>query len=71
MTATKHKEYWFKENNGTCLEKCDVRKVMIGSVSCQECSFCIGMSERCEFDGGVDWIKCSRLNEAIKSFEKV
>ena len=54
--------------NGTCTEECKVKDngVMIGSVKCQECEFCEGHQNPCKFTGDVDWIKCSKLNKAIK-----
>lgn len=67
----KMEEYYFKTtgwDNGTCTEKCKVKDtgVMIGSVKCQQCEFCVEHQKPCEFTGNVDWIKCSKLNEARK-----
>ena len=56
---------WYKD---TCLERCMVKDngVMIGSVKCRECEFCIEHQKPCEFTGEVSWIKCFRINEATK-----
>jgi hypothetical protein len=65
----KMKKYYFKTtgwDNGTCTEKCKVKDngVMIGSVNCQICQFCVEHQKPCEFTGNVDWIKCSKIDEA-------
>ena len=49
----KMEEYYFKTtgwDNGTCTEKCKVKDtgVMIGSVKCQQCEFCVEHQKPCE-----------------------
>lgn len=54
-----HNRYYFKTAGSGCLEKCPINEtVRIGSVCCQECSFCVdknGIQEDCI------WIKCEHL----------
>ncbi|MFT5150016.1 MAG: hypothetical protein ACI86P_002710 [Flavobacteriales bacterium] len=62
-------EYWFKTagwDNQDCVERCMVKHdgVMIGSVKCQSCEFCKGIETPCKFTGNINWIRCSRLEEA-------
>ena len=62
-------KYLFNEDqHGSCLEQCNVLNdgTMIGSVKCQECKYCISKDEACEFTGSVEWIVCSRIDEATK-----
>jgi len=64
-------KYYFKTVgtfNQDCTEFCKVKHsgIMIGSVACQECDFCVEHQKPCEFTGDVDWIKCSKLDEARK-----
>lgn len=63
------KKYWFKTtgwDHGTCIERCMVKDngIMIGSVACRTCKFCIEHEEPCEYTGNVNWIKCEKLKEA-------
>lgn len=61
-------KYLFNEDqHGNCLEKCHVLNdgTMIGSVKCQECKYCINVAPHCEFTGSVEWIVCSKLDDAI------
>lgn len=65
-------KYLFDEDQyGNCLQKCSVLNngTMIGSVKCQECKFCINKAEPCEFTGSVEWIVCSKIDEATKQVE--
>jgi hypothetical protein len=57
-------KYYFENFMGRCFEKCMVKNdgVKIGSVKCQECEHCNGISRE------EKWIKCDRLDEALKSF---
>ncbi len=59
------KKYYYKTNRGdVCVESCQVKEnTGIGSESCTSCSFCQG------FDREEKWIKCSKLDEALKTDE--
>jgi hypothetical protein len=64
-------KYYFKTvgwDNGTCVEHCKVKDngTMIGSFNCQECKYCIEHQKPNEFTEQVEWIKCSKINEAPK-----
>ena len=53
-------KYYFKLDHYTCLEQCKVNDLAnIGSISCKDCYNNNG------FDWEENWIKCSRLSEAI------
>jgi len=61
-------KYLFDEDQyGNCLQKCNVLNdgTMIGSVKCQECKYCIRKDQACEFTGSVQWIVCSKIDQAI------
>lgn len=61
-------QYLFKEDQyGNCLEKCNVLNngTMIGSVKCRKCKNCIEHAKECEYTGNVEWIACSKLDQAI------
>jgi len=68
MPRKKIERYYYNTsgfNNDTCVEECMIKNngVMIGSVMCQNCFFCKDHSD--EDDLFNNWIKCSRINEAI------
>lgn len=61
--------YYFKTTGAlrsTCIENCMVKDdgTMIGSVKCQECEHCVDHQKPNKYTGGVDWIKCSKLEAA-------
>lgn len=63
-------EYYFAIHGQSpdtfCVERCMVKDngVMIGSVKCQECEYCIEHEMPCRFTGDVNWIKCKKIQEA-------
>ena len=66
-------KYYYKINNGRCIERCNVLKdgTKIGSTICRQCVFNEGESD----DTLSDWIKCSQmdketLNDKIKKNKK-
>jgi len=45
---------------GDCLEKCMIKKCMIGSATCQECENCIDKDNEWH-----NWIICKKIKKAI------
>ncbi len=53
----KNVRYYFKTNNGFCLEVCKLKQYMIGSGFCGRCEHCIAINTN------KNWIICEKLNE--------
>lgn len=53
-----------------CSQRCMVKNngIMIGSGRCQECEFCVDKDDDNQW-GGPQWIKCSKLDEAIDNIK--
>ena len=63
------KRYYFKTtgiNNTSCTERCMFKDngVMIGSVNCQNCKYCVEYEKPCDITGEVNWIVCSKIKLA-------
>lgn len=59
------KEYKFRtkklpDNYDLCLEQCQIKDCMIGSIDCQKCQHCKEV-DKIDFK----WIKCEVLDKAI------